>query len=300
MCKKKLKLWYFYKEYDKSENEKIVIENPKFEDIFKYFYQMDGKEYSKFEIYNENAGEGEIYVIGMNKIFETHIFFYVIIENGKFVLKDRWYEKVEITDLEDLKENLKFGSEIFPKVFLEKISQLKCSYYDNEIFTDRVFKRFLEERYVEIKNIPVINDGYKGMRLGSFVKKTDDFTILEGQKKFYKRYFKYEIKKKSGFLKKEIIDAEIIVDKLTNKIITLTIFDKNYFPFEDMKIGDEVTEEMKEKYQLYFEEAERDNGYVSEIYKKFSIECEYEYYKNMNDYKDKIVSFTFGELWYEI
>ena len=59
----------------------------------------------------------------------------------------------------------------------------------------------------------------------------------------------------------------------TGKIIKIDIKDEKYFLAEDLKIGDYLTEEKMEKYEIYYDEADED-VWLSEVIKELAIATE--------------------------
>ena len=59
----------------------------------------------------------------------------------------------------------------------------------------------------------------------------------------------------------------------TGKIVKIDIKDEKYFPSEDLKIGDYLTKEKMEKYEIYYNEADEDM-WLSEVIKELAIATE--------------------------
>ena len=59
----------------------------------------------------------------------------------------------------------------------------------------------------------------------------------------------------------------------TGKIIKIDIKDEKYFLAEDLKIGDYLTREKMEKYEIYYNEADED-VWLSEVIKELAIATE--------------------------
>ena len=59
----------------------------------------------------------------------------------------------------------------------------------------------------------------------------------------------------------------------TGKIVKIDIKDEKYFPAEDLKIGDYLTKEKMEKYEIYYDEADED-VWLSEVIKELAIVTE--------------------------
>ena len=92
--------------------------------------------------------------------------------------------------------------------------------------------------------------------------------ILENDFDYYHFVYKPEIKVKN-------IDTEIYIRIDTNKVDKMEIFDKNFFPKKELKIGNKITKELIEKYDLYLSEFEPEEFYFSKRYKNFIICSDY-------------------------
>ncbi|MHB9305889.1 hypothetical protein ACW0UU_00105, partial [Fusobacterium polymorphum] len=78
------------------------------------------------------------------------------------------------------------------------------------------------------------------------------------------------------------------------KVIYIIIFDENFKLFNELEIWQELTDEIKEKYELYYDEDD-DNIYLSKKYKylKIGVDGGYGEMEEFKDYKERIFSFIF-------
>ena len=93
---------------------------------------------------------------------------------------------------------------------------------------------------------------YKGIRLGDGVEKALD--------KLEREYIEFDkLLNDLTYSKKNEKDEEIVyilIHILVGRVVFIHIRDKEYYPAEDIKIGTIITEELKEKYELYYDEDE--------------------------------------------
>ena len=132
---------------------------------------------------------------------------------------------------------------------------------------------------------------YKGIRLGDSVEKALD--------KLERKYIKFD-KLRNALLynKKNEENEEIVymsIHILVGRVVFIHIRDKEYYPAEDIKIGTIITEELKEKYELYYDEDEYFDVYLSKKYPKFALVLEIVDYVNYMNYKERICGYTFDD-----
>ena len=132
---------------------------------------------------------------------------------------------------------------------------------------------------------------YKGIRLGDGVEKALD--------KLEREYIEFD-KLRNALLynKKNEENEEIVymsIHILVGRVVFIHIRDKDYYPVEDIKIGTIITEKLKEKYELYYDEDEYLEVYLSKKYPKFALVLEIVDYVNYMNYKERICGYTFDD-----
>ena len=130
---------------------------------------------------------------------------------------------------------------------------------------------------------------YKGIRLGDSVEKALD--KLEREYIEFDKLFNALIYRK----KNEEVEEAIYIHILVGRVVFIHIRDKDYYPAEDIKIGTIITEELKEKYELYYDEDEYFDVYLSKKYPKFALVLEVADYVNYMNYKERICGYTFND-----
>jgi len=132
---------------------------------------------------------------------------------------------------------------------------------------------------------------YKGIRLGDSVEKALD--------KLEREYIEFDkLLNDLTYSKKNEKDEEtvyILIHILVGRVVFIHIRDKEYYPSEDIKIGTIITEELKEKYELYYDEDEYFDVYLSKKYPKFALVLEIVDYVNYMNYKERICGYTFDD-----
>ena len=130
---------------------------------------------------------------------------------------------------------------------------------------------------------------YKGIRLGDSVEKALD--KLEREYIEFDKLFNALIYRK----KNEEVEEAIYIHILVGRVVFIHIRNKDYYPSEDIKIGTIITEELKEKYELYYDEDEYFDVYLSKKYPKFALVLEIVDYVNYMNYKERICGYTFND-----
>ena len=130
---------------------------------------------------------------------------------------------------------------------------------------------------------------YKGIRLGDGVEKALD--KLEREYIEFDKLFNALIYRK----KNEEVEEAIYIHILVGRVVFIHIRNKDYYPAEDIKIGTIITEELKEKYELYYDEDEYLDVYLSKKYPKFALVLEIVDYVNYMNYKERICGYTFND-----
>ena len=268
---RKLKLWLYnqYKEEktDSGNEEIIVKENITYEmlrdmlnNIDKYVKVKNGNWENKFLIYNEKAKEREPCIVGIFKdMYACCVFFYVIVKEEKYVVKNKWFEEIEIENMEAFMNNLQ---EYNVNLDMSEFRNLKKYYYDELSLIEKILKRYFETGEIEVKldeNIK-INYEYRGIKLGDYIEKVISVSEKENLEKYY-QYLLYENKEKK---------YSLYANPETKKIVEIKIEDGKYFPVEDLKIGDYLTEEKMKKYEIYYDESD-DSVWLSEVIKGLAI-----------------------------
>ena len=100
--------------------------------------------------------------------------------------------------------------------------------------------------------------------------------------------------KLGNFSKKTNLECFLSIPIKTGKVIYIIIFDENFKLFNELEIWQELTDEIKEKYELYYDEDD-DNIYLSKKYKylKIGVDGGYGEMEEFKDYKERIFSFIF-------
>ena len=130
---------------------------------------------------------------------------------------------------------------------------------------------------------------YKGIRLGDGVEKALD--KLERKYIEFDKLFNALIYRK----KNEEVEEAIYIHIFIGRVGFIHIRNKDYYPAEDIKIGTIITEELKEKYELYYDEDEYFDVYLSKKYPKFALVLEIVDYVNYMNYKERICGYTFDD-----
>ena len=130
---------------------------------------------------------------------------------------------------------------------------------------------------------------YKGIRLGDGVEKALDNLEIEYIE--FDKLFNALIYRK----KNEEVEEAIYIHILVGRVVFIHIRNKDYYPAEDIKIGTIITEELKEKYELYYDEDEYFDVYLSKKYPKFALVLEIVDYVNYMNYKERICGYTFND-----
>ena len=130
---------------------------------------------------------------------------------------------------------------------------------------------------------------YKGIRLGDGVEKALD--KLERKYIEFDKLFNALIYRKKNGEVEEAIYIRIFI----GRVGFIHIRNKDYYPAEDIKIGTIITEELKEKYELYYDEDEYFDVYLSKKYPKFALVLEIVDYVNYMNYKERICGYTFDD-----
>ena len=123
---------------------------------------------------------------------------------------------------------------------------------------------------------------YCGISLGDDIKDIiEKFDILKIEYKdsMKRLYFKF-----GKFSKKTNLECFFSIPIKTGKVIYIIIFDENFKLFNELEIWQELTDEIKEKYELYYDEDD-DNIYLSKKYKYLKIGVDGGY-GEMEEFKD--------------
>jgi len=123
---------------------------------------------------------------------------------------------------------------------------------------------------------------YCGISLGDDIKdiiEKFDISKIEYRDSMKRLYFKL-----GNFSKKTSLECFLSIPIETGKVIYIIIFDENQ----------ELTNEIKEKYELYYDEDD-DGIYLSKKYKylKIGVDEGYGRIEGFKDYKERIFSFIF-------
>ena len=133
---------------------------------------------------------------------------------------------------------------------------------------------------------------YCGISLGDDIKdiiNKFDISKIEYKDSMKRLYFKF-----GNFSKKTNLECFFSIPIETGKVIYIIIFDENFKLFNELEIWQELTDEIKEKYELYYDEDD-DNIYLSKKYKylKIGVDGGYGEMEEFKDYKERIFSFIF-------
>lgn len=130
---------------------------------------------------------------------------------------------------------------------------------------------------------------YKGLKLGDNIEKMIDIIGAENLK-FNSLMVRIEYEegdidnKKTNYT---YISAHI----LTGKVVFIHTRNKEFHPVEDLKIGTLLTEKLKKKYELYLDEEEDFDVYLSRKYKNLALILELG--EEMVNYTETICGYTF-------
>ena len=133
---------------------------------------------------------------------------------------------------------------------------------------------------------------YCGISLGDDIKdiiNKFDISKIEYRDSMKRLYFKL-----GNFSKKTNLECFFSIPIKTGKVIYIIIFDENFKLFNELEIWQELTNEIKEKYELYYDEDD-DGIYLSKKYKylKIGVDEGYGRIEGFKDYKERIFSFIF-------
>ena len=133
---------------------------------------------------------------------------------------------------------------------------------------------------------------YCGISIGDDIKdiiEKFDISKIEYRDSMKRLYFKL-----GNFSKKTNLECFLSIPIETGKVIYIIIFDENFKLFNELEIWQELTDEIKEKYELYYDEDD-DNIYLSKKYKylKIGVDGGYGEMEEFKDYKERIFSFIF-------
>ena len=133
---------------------------------------------------------------------------------------------------------------------------------------------------------------YCGISLGDDIKdiiNKFDISKIEYKDSMKRLYFKF-----GNFSKKTNLECFFSIPIKTGKVIYIIIFDENFKLFNELEIWQELTNEIKEKYELYYDEDD-DGIYLSKKYKylKIGVDGGYGEMEEFKDYKERIFSFIF-------
>lgn len=134
---------------------------------------------------------------------------------------------------------------------------------------------------------------YKGIRLGDSIEKIID--LLTPYNTIYENFGYLEYKPGT---KIEDIETRIYIYLYTGKVIFMQIFDEKFYVNEELKVGNEITQEMIEKYELYLEgEDDDEDYYLSKKYKKFVLCIDFGNgrIKKNTDFKQRILGYNFDD-----
>ena len=133
---------------------------------------------------------------------------------------------------------------------------------------------------------------YCGILLGDDIK--DIIEKFNMSKIEYEKDLKYLSFKFRKFSKKTNLECFFSLPIKSGKVIYIIIFDENFKLFNELEIWQELTDEIKKKYELYYDED--DEGiYLSKKYKylKIGVDRGYGEMEEFKDYKERIFSFIF-------
>ena len=183
-------------------------------------------------------------------------------KEGRYIVKNKWFDEIEIGNTEEFLNNLQ---EYNVNLDVPEFVNLKKYYWDELTLIEKILKRYFGTGKIEVKldeNIK-INRKYSGIKLGDHIEKV----IPASEKRNLKKYYQYLLYEDKGQ------KYSLFANPRTGKIIKIDIKDEKYFPSEDLKIGDYLTKEKMEKYEIYYNEADEDM-WLSEVIKEFAIATE--------------------------
>ena len=133
---------------------------------------------------------------------------------------------------------------------------------------------------------------YCGISLGDDIK--DIINKFNISKIKYEKDLKYLSFKLGKTSQKTNLESFISIPIKIGKVIYIIIFDENFKLFNELEIWQELTNEIKEKYELYYDEDD-DGIYLSKKYKylKIGVDEGYGRIEGFKDYKERIFSFIF-------
>ena len=133
---------------------------------------------------------------------------------------------------------------------------------------------------------------YCGISLGDDIK--DIINKFDISKIEYEKDLKYLSFKLGKISQKTNLECFFSIPIKTGKVIYIIIFDENFKLFNELEIWQELTNEIKEKYELYYDEDD-DGIYLSKKYKylKIGVDEGYGRIEGFKDYKERIFSFIF-------
>ena len=133
---------------------------------------------------------------------------------------------------------------------------------------------------------------YCGISLGDDIK--DIISKFNISKIKYEKDLKYLSFKLGKTSQKTNLESFISIPIKIGKVIYIIIFDENFKLFNELEIWQELTDEIKEKYELYYDEDD-DGIYLSKKYKylKIGVDEGYGRIEGFKDYKERIFSFIF-------
>ena len=112
------------------------------------------------------------------------VFFYISKKEGKYIVKNKWFDEIEIEDMEKFLNNLqKYNVNLDVPEFIN----LKKYYWDELRLIEKILKRYFGTGKIEVKldeNIK-INRKYSGIKLGNHIEKV----ISASEKRNLKKYF---------------------------------------------------------------------------------------------------------------
>ena len=133
---------------------------------------------------------------------------------------------------------------------------------------------------------------YCGISLGDDIK--DIISKFNISKIKYEKDLKYLSFKLGKTSQKTNLESFISIPIKIGKVIYIIIFDENFKLFNELEIWQELTDEIKKKYELYYDE-EDESIYLSKKYKylKIGVDEGYGRIEGFKDYKERIFSFIF-------
>ena len=133
---------------------------------------------------------------------------------------------------------------------------------------------------------------YCGISIGDDIK--DIISKFNISKIKYEKDLKYLSFKLGKTSQKTNLESFISIPIKIGKVIYIIIFDENFKLFNELEIWQELTNEIKEKYELYYDEDD-DGIYLSKKYKylKIGVDEGYGRIEGFKDYKERIFSFIF-------